>query len=79
MKSFFGILLTLLCASAPSAVASQQYYEDEGDYAGGDYYQSQDYGAPAGGDYYGEETQDSLYQDYVKHQEEKAMGVKGGP
>mmetsp|Transcript_14482 Transcript_14482/g.33713 ORF Transcript_14482/g.33713 Transcript_14482/m.33713 type:complete len:220 (+) Transcript_14482:183-842(+) len=79
MKSFLGILLTVICASAPIAVASQQYYDEEADYGGGDYYQSQDYGAPAGGDYYGEEAQgDTLYQDYVKHQDEKAMGVKGG-
>lgn len=75
MKSY--ILLTVLCASTPLVVASQQYYDDYGDDAGGDYYQQQDYGAPAGGDYYGDEGTDTLYQDYAKHQEDKAMG-KGG-
>ena len=76
MKSVVGILLTVLCASTPLAVASQQYYDDYGEDAG-DYYQQQDYGAPAGGDYYGDEGADTLYQDYAQRQEEKAMG-KGG-
>ncbi len=77
MKSVVGILLTVLCASTPLAVASQQYYDDYGEDAGGDYYQQQDYGAPASGDYYGDEGADTLYQDYARHQEEKVMG-KGG-
>lgn len=78
MKSFVGILLPLLCVSTPLAVASQQYYDDYGEDAGGDYYQQQDYGAPAGGDYYGDEGGgDTLYQDYAQHQQDKAMG-KGG-
>ena len=73
MKSFVGILLTL--AAAPMAVASQQYYDDYGEDAGGEYYQQQDYGGPDGGDYYAEDgARDTLYQDYAKHQEEKAMG-----
>jgi len=76
MKSFVGILLTL--AAAPMAVASQQYYDDYGEDAGGEYYQQQDYGGPDGGDYYAEDgARDTLYQDYAKHQEEKAMGGKG--
>lgn len=60
------------------AVASQQYYDDYGeDVGGGEYYQEQDYG----GEYYNEDNGgggDSLYADYAKHQEDKAMGVKGG-
>jgi hypothetical protein len=71
MKAFTGVFLTLMSV----AVASQQYYDDYGEEAGGEYYQEQDYG----GDYYGEEDGgDSLYSGYVKHQQEKAMGVKGG-
>uniref|UniRef100_A0A7S0Y8D8 EF-hand domain-containing protein n=1 Tax=Pseudo-nitzschia delicatissima TaxID=44447 RepID=A0A7S0Y8D8_9STRA len=77
MKSFVGILLTLLCASTPLAVASQQYYDDYGEDAGGDYYQQQDYGAPSGGDYGDEGGGDTLYEGYMKHQEDKAMG-RGG-
>ena len=78
MKSFVGILLTLLCVSTPLAVASQQYYDDYGEDAGGDYYQQQDYGAPAEGDYYGDEGGgDTLYQDYAQHQQDKAMGNGG--
>mmetsp|Transcript_7027 Transcript_7027/g.14338 ORF Transcript_7027/g.14338 Transcript_7027/m.14338 type:complete len:219 (+) Transcript_7027:375-1031(+) len=78
MRSFVGVLLTLLCASTPSAVASQQYYDDYGEDAG-DYYQQQDYGAPSGGDFYGDEAAggDTLYQDYAKHQQDKAMGGGG--
>jgi len=68
--------LTLM--SLAVAVASQQYYDDYGeDVGGGEYYQEQDYG----GEYYNEDNGgggDSLYADYAKHQEDKAMGVKGG-
>jgi len=81
MKSYVGVTLwTLLCASTPLAVASQQYYDDYGDDAGADNYQQQDYGADTGGgDYYGDEAGgDTLYQDYAKHQQDKTMGVKGG-
>eukprot|EP00536_Pseudo-nitzschia_multiseries_P012880 jgi/Psemu1/244941/estExt_Genewise1.C_5130013 len=74
MKVFVAVLLTLMSL----AVASQQYYDDYGDDVGGDYYQQQDYG----GDYYGDDgadgPADTLYSDYAKHQEQKAMGVKGG-
>ncbi|VEU42708.1 unnamed protein product [Pseudo-nitzschia multistriata] len=83
MKAFIGILWALM--SLAVAVASQQYYDDYGDdnaAAGGDYYQQQDYGGDYG-DYYAEDGGDgaggdTLYSDYAKHQEEKAMGVKGG-
>lgn len=80
MKPIVGILLTLLCASTPLAVASKQYYDDYGEDAGGDYYQQQDYGAPPGGEYYGDDVGggDTLYQDYAEHQQAKAMGAKGG-
>ena len=71
--------MTLLCAATPLAVASQQYYDDYGEEAGGDYYQQQDYGAAEGGEYYPEDGGgDNLYSKYAKHQEDKAMGVKGG-
>jgi hypothetical protein len=79
MKSYVGVFMTLLCAATPLAVASQQYYDDYGEEAGGDYYQQQDYGAAEGGEYYPEDGGgDNLYSKYAKHQEDKAMGVKGG-
>ena len=82
MKSVVGILISLLCASTPLTVASQQNYDDYGDDGGGDYYQEENYGAAAGGEYYGDEAAgdggDTLYQDYAKHQQDKSMGVKGG-
>mmetsp|Transcript_24485 Transcript_24485/g.53615 ORF Transcript_24485/g.53615 Transcript_24485/m.53615 type:complete len:251 (+) Transcript_24485:217-969(+) len=78
MKAFVGILCLLTLMSLAVAVASQQYYDDYGeDVGGGEYYQEQDYG----GEYYNEDNGgggDSLYADYAKHQEDKAMGVKGG-
>mmetsp|Transcript_34301 Transcript_34301/g.80848 ORF Transcript_34301/g.80848 Transcript_34301/m.80848 type:complete len:214 (-) Transcript_34301:209-850(-) len=73
MKVFVAILLMLMSL----VVASQQYYDDYGEDVGGDYYQQQDYA-----EYYGDEgadgPEDTLYQDYAKHQEQKAMGGKGG-
>jgi hypothetical protein len=67
-----GILLLLPLLSAMAAVVLAQEY-DYDDYPQQDYGSGQDYyGADAGG-YYQEE--DTLYHDYAKHQEEKAIGA----
>jgi hypothetical protein len=67
----FMMLLPFLLGIVAS---SQQYDYDNGDYqdyGGGDYY-----GAEADSGYYAQE-EDTLYQDYAKHQQEKAMGGGG--
>ncbi|OEU07759.1 hypothetical protein FRACYDRAFT_213044 [Fragilariopsis cylindrus CCMP1102] len=81
------MLLTLLLSACLCVVAaSQEYYDDygnDGGVDGGDYYQQQEYG----GDYYGDEggngggndaAGDSLYADYAKREQDKAMGKAGG-
>ena len=67
---FFVMLLSV------AFVASSQQYADYDDYqdygaGGGDYY-----GADGGDGYYAQE-EDTLYHDYAKHQQEKAMGGGG--
>ena len=56
---------------------AQEYDYDDG-------YQGRGDGGGYGGDYYGQdggggyyEQEDTLYQDYAKHQEEKALGGAG--
>ncbi|KAG7359445.1 flagellar calcium-binding protein [Nitzschia inconspicua] len=67
-----SIFLLLPLFSAILAIVVAQEY-DYDDYPQQDYGAGQDYyGADAGG-YYQEE--DTLYQDYARHQEEKAMGA----
>ena len=69
-------LSSVLIQTTLVAVVSQEYDYDGGDYQqdyGGDYYGG---GASSGG-YYADET-DTLYQDYARHQQEKAMGIGGG-
>mmetsp|Transcript_50312 Transcript_50312/g.58131 ORF Transcript_50312/g.58131 Transcript_50312/m.58131 type:complete len:230 (+) Transcript_50312:105-794(+) len=88
MKSSVGILLLLTaCCLLVCRVASQQqggYYDDGGmDGGGGDYYEQDGYGDGGGaGDYYGDEGGggggDSLYADYAKREQDKAMGIKTG-
>ena len=90
----FGILLAVVfsvCTWSVVMVTAQQYYDEYGedDERGGveeGYYQQHDYGG--GEDYYGEDGGgggaadngggDSLYQDYAKREQDKAMGKAGG-
>lgn len=83
----FGVLISLcllaLCTRVV-VVTSQQYYDDYGDEGGaaGDdgYYQQQEYGA-ADDNYYGDDGAgggDSLYADYAKREQDKALGKAGG-
>ena len=71
-----GAVVLVLTATAAVASMAQDYDYDDG-YQGRDGYGGQ------GGDYYGQdaggyyEQEDTLYQDYAKHQEEKAMGGAG--
>mmetsp|Transcript_34623 Transcript_34623/g.39517 ORF Transcript_34623/g.39517 Transcript_34623/m.39517 type:complete len:227 (-) Transcript_34623:76-756(-) len=85
MKSSVGILLLLTaCCLLVCRVASQQsqggYYDDGGMDGGGDYYEQGEYGDG----YYGDEGGggndggDSLYADYAKREQDKAMGIKTG-
>lgn len=68
-----GHLLLVPLLSLIVAVVLAQEYDYDNDYPQQDYGGGQDYyGADAGG-YYQEE--DTLYQDYAKHQEDKAMGA----
>jgi len=85
-------LLTACCLCVVVASQQQGYYDDGGGGGGmdGDYYEQQgDYGGGAG-DYYGDEGGgrgsddngggggDSLYADYAKREQDKAMGIKTG-
>mmetsp|Transcript_30709 Transcript_30709/g.34309 ORF Transcript_30709/g.34309 Transcript_30709/m.34309 type:complete len:228 (+) Transcript_30709:106-789(+) len=86
MKSSVGILLLLTACCLLVCVASQQQqggYYDDGGMDGGDYYEQDGYGDGGGaGDYYGDEGGggggDSLYADYAKREQDKAMGIKTG-
>jgi hypothetical protein len=65
-----GAVLILTATAAVASMAQDYDYDD---------YAQQEYG---GRDYYGDrggyyEQDDTLYQDYAKHQEEKAMGGAG--
>ncbi|KAL3903783.1 MAG: hypothetical protein SGARI_005229, partial [Bacillariaceae sp.] len=71
-----GSPLVVLCIATAAVAASmaQDYDYDDGGYAAQQGYGG--YEQDGGG--YGYEQEDTLYQDYAKHQEDKAMGVGGG-